>query len=149
MLPGLLALHPDHAAAINNYRFRLLPQAFENAKVYDSPGAMYPWTSARFGNCTGTGPCADYQYHLNTDIALVQWHQFLSTGDYDWLRVRGWPVIKAITEMWAGRVKKSEEAGEDGLKAGMYVVLNMTDPVCAPSPSASHRRQDGLTSDTG
>lgn len=132
MLPGLLVLHPDHAAAINNYRFRMLPQAKLNAAQYGSPGAMYPWTSARFGNCTGTGPCADYQYHLNTDIALVHWHQFLSTGDYAWLREQGWPVIKAVTEMWAARVKKSNESGEDGLEVGMYEVLNMTDPVCLP-----------------
>lgn len=128
MLPGLLVLHPDHAAAINEYRFRLLPQALENAKKYDRPGAMYPWTSSRFGNCTGTGPCADYQYHLNTDIALVHWHQFLSTGDYDWLKEQGWPIIKAVTEMWAAFVQKSNVTGEDGLKVGMYTVHNMTDP---------------------
>ncbi|KAH8145046.1 uncharacterized protein LAJ45_10957 [Morchella importuna] len=128
MLPGLLVLHPDHAAAINEYRFRLLPQAMENAKEYGMPGAMYPWTSSRFGNCTGTGPCADYQYHLNTDIALVHWHQFLSTGDYDWLKEQGWPVIKAVTDMWAAFVRKSNVTGEDGLAVGMYTVHNMTDP---------------------
>jgi trehalose/maltose hydrolase-like predicted phosphorylase len=129
MLPGLLVLHPDHASAINNYRSRLLPQALENAKQNNASGALYPWTSARFGNCTGTGPCADYQYHLNTDIALVNWHQFLTTGNKRWLEKQGWPIIKGVAEMWVSKVRVSNETGDDGLLPGMYVVRNMTDPV--------------------
>lgn len=128
MLPGLLVLHPEYAAAINNYRFRLLPDAQANAREYDLPGALYPWTSGRFGNCTGTGPCVDYEYHINSDIALVQWHQFLTTGDEGWLRNRGWPIIRSVADMWAGLVKKSNASGDDGLEAGMYVITNMTDP---------------------
>lgn len=132
MLPGLLVLHPDHAAAINNYRQRLLPQARRNARQHGLPGALFPWTSARFGNCTATGPCADYQYHLNTDIALVHWHQFLTTGDAGWLREKGWPVIEAVADMWAARVAVAPTDGADGLRRGMFVVHNMTDPVRIP-----------------
>ncbi|KAL7271364.1 alpha,alpha-trehalase ath1 [Rhizina undulata] len=128
MLPGLLAIHPTYASAINNYRFRLLPQAEENAKDYNLSGAVYPWTSSRFGNCTGTGPCVDYEYHLNNDIALVQWHEFLTTGNFTWLKTQGWPIISAIADMWSTRVLKSNQSGEDGLEYGMYVVHNMTDP---------------------
>ncbi|KAI5843591.1 glycosyl hydrolase family 65 central catalytic domain-containing protein [Tricharina praecox] len=128
MLPGLLVLHPEHAASINNYRTKMLPQARENAKEYGLEGALYPWTSSRYGNCTGTGPCADYQYHLNTDIALVHWHQFLTTGDMDWFREKGWPVIEAVAQMWSGLVDKALTDDADGLKKGMYTVNNMTDP---------------------
>jgi trehalose/maltose hydrolase-like predicted phosphorylase len=113
----------------------LLPQARKNAKEYGLPGALYPWTSARYGNCTGTGPCADYQYHLNTDIALVHWHQFLTTGDLVWFKEKGWPVIQAVAEMWSGLVKSAKTDEEDGLKKGMYVVNNMTDPVRNPNHS--------------
>ncbi|KAF8473190.1 glycosyl hydrolase family 65 central catalytic domain-containing protein [Kalaharituber pfeilii] len=122
MYPGLLALYPDHASAINNYRYRLLPQALENARKYDRPGAMYPWTSARFGNCTGTGPCQDYQYHLNSDIAHSQWNYYLATGDKKWLKERGWPIIKEVANMWEGRVTKNASTH------GQYWVYNMTDP---------------------
>jgi trehalose/maltose hydrolase-like predicted phosphorylase len=128
MLPGLLVLHPEHAASINNYRYRHLGQAKENAKEYNLDGALYPWTSARYGNCTGTGPCADYQYHLNTDIALVHWHQFLTTGDMAWFMQKGWPVIQAVADMWTSLVVKAPHDDEDGLKKGMYTVNNMTDP---------------------
>lgn len=130
MMPGLLALHPDHAAAITKYRQKLFGQAQENAKEYDLPGVLYPWTSARYGNCTGTGPCVDYQYHLNTDIALVHWHQFLTTGNETWLEKNAWPVIKAVADMWTAKVVKAPTSGEDGLLKGMYTVNNMTDPVC-------------------
>lgn len=126
MYPGLLALHPDHASAINNYRLRLLPQAIENAKKYDQPGAMYPWTSARYGNCTGTGPCQDYQYHLNSDIAHSQWNYYLSTGDKNWLKEKGWPIIKEVADMWEGKVVKNASTN------GQYWVYNMTDPVSDP-----------------
>ena len=56
--PPLLALHPDRAMSINNYRSKLHRQAIENAKINEFrqfQGAMYPWTSGRFGNCTGNG----------------------------------------------------------------------------------------------
>ncbi|KAF8427732.1 glycosyl hydrolase family 65 central catalytic domain-containing protein [Tirmania nivea] len=122
MYPGLLALHPDHASAINNYRLRLLPQALKNAKKYDKPGAIYPWTSSRFGNCTGTGPCVDYQYHLNSDIAHAQWNYYRSTGDRAWLKKKGWPIIKEVANMWEGRVTRNASTN------GQYWVYNMTDP---------------------
>lgn len=128
MQHGLQPLHPERAASINNYRQRLLPQAQENAKENHLTGALYPWTSARFGKCTGTGPCMDYQYHLNTDIALEHWNEFLTTGNMTWLRENGWPIIKEVAEMWTGLVIAAPEDGNDGLKRGMYTVNNMTDP---------------------
>lgn len=106
--PSILALHPSYASAINNYRTRLLPQAIENAKFYNYSGALYPWTSGRFGNCTGTGVCKDYQYHLNTDIALAHWQYFQSTRDVSWLREKGWPVIKNVADMFAAYVVHNE-----------------------------------------
>ena len=44
MYPGLLALTPDMASSINNYRFKNLGAAMENAKQYNRTGALYPWT---------------------------------------------------------------------------------------------------------
>ncbi|GAM42167.1 acid trehalase [Talaromyces pinophilus] len=91
---------------------RLLPQAIENARFYNYSGALYPWTSGRFGNCTGTGVCKDYQYHLNTDIALAHWQYFQSTGDVCWLREKGWPVIKNVADMFAAYVVLNETSKE-------------------------------------
>lgn len=110
--PSILALHPSHASTINNYRSRLLPQAIQNAKFYNYSGALYPWTSGRFGNCTGTGVCKDYQYHLNTDIALAHWQYFQSTRDFSWLREKGWPIIKNVADMFAAYVVLNETTKE-------------------------------------
>jgi trehalose/maltose hydrolase-like predicted phosphorylase len=66
MAPGLTMSHPDAARQIVSYRARMLPQAMKNVGEaftsslnktgrFSEGGAVYPWTSSRFGNCTGSG----------------------------------------------------------------------------------------------
>lgn len=52
MLPPLLALFPSYAESITNFRYRQLGAAMENVKQFNRSGAIWPWTGARFGNCT-------------------------------------------------------------------------------------------------
>lgn len=122
MGPGLQALHPSHAASINNYRTRMRNQAIANAEEYNLDGAIYPWTSGRYGNCTSSGPCVDYQYHLNFDIAMAHWHYYLSTNDTDWLKDTGYPIMRDAAEMFASYVVKN------GSTDGQYYTYNLTDP---------------------
>ena len=110
--PAIQALHPEKAATILNYRSRLLGQAFDNARLYGYAGALYPWTSGRFGNCTGTGMCKDYQYHLNTDIAQSLWNYFLQSNNKTWLAETAYPVIRAVADMFAAYVKKNKTTGK-------------------------------------
>ncbi|KAK6341595.1 alpha,alpha-trehalase ath1 [Orbilia brochopaga] len=121
MYPGLSALWPDYALSIVNYRSRLLEQSERNAREYgySEDTAVYSWTSGRFGNCTGTGPCVDYQYHLNTDIAFAAWEYYLNTGDMEFLQKEGWPIIRKVTNFFAEYVK---------LINGTYHTSNLTDP---------------------
>ncbi|CAN6670291.1 periplasmic acid trehalase Ath1p [Trichomonascus vanleenenianus] len=121
MFHGLLALHPNHAGSINNYRDRLAAQAVRNAQSYNQSGALYPWTSGRFGNCTATGPCVDYEYHINTDIALAHWNYFLATNDTEWLRETGYPIIRHAADFFTNFVQKSNTSNQ-------YTTHNMTDP---------------------
>jgi trehalose/maltose hydrolase-like predicted phosphorylase len=122
LYPSVLALQPDFAMSINNYRTRLLPQAIENAQSYGYSGALFPWTSGRFGNCTGTGVCKDYQYHLNTDIVLAHWQYFQHTRDVTWLSEKGWPIIKSVADMFAAYVVFNDTTGE-------YETLLVGEPV--------------------
>lgn len=122
MYPGLLAMYPEYATSINNYRTRLHRQAELNALNYTYPGALYPWTSARFGNCTGTGPCVDYQYHLNTDVALAHWNYYRSTNDTEWLKETGYPIIRDAADFFASYVVKNSSTHGD------YYTFNLTDP---------------------
>lgn len=67
MQPGLAASHPAAVKQISNYRVERYGQAMANAQTayqssknttsFSSDAAVYSWTSGRFGNCTGTGPC--------------------------------------------------------------------------------------------
>ena len=52
MFPSLMSLFPTYAESITNFRFRQLGAAEENVKMFNRTGAIYPWTGARFGNCT-------------------------------------------------------------------------------------------------
>ncbi|KAF9019821.1 glycoside hydrolase family 65 protein [Rhodocollybia butyracea] len=121
MYPGLLALFPSYAQSITNFRFRQLGAAQENAKQFNRSGALYPWMGARFGNCTGVGPCFDYEYHLNNDISLAQFQYYASTLNKTWLEVSGWPVISSVAEMWASQVLFNSTSDT-------YFTLNETDP---------------------
>ena len=67
MQPGLAASHPQAAKQIANYRVERYGQAMANAQTayqssqnttsFSSNAAVFSWTSGRYGNCTGTGPC--------------------------------------------------------------------------------------------
>lgn len=121
MYPSLLALFPAFAESINNYRDRLRPQAVRNAQTYSRPGLLYPWTSYGLGVCSGTGPCVDYEYHLNADIAIAQWQYFQATRNETWLREKGWPIMRDVARVFADFV-------EPGPTNGTYITSNLTDP---------------------
>ncbi|KAI5474838.1 glycoside hydrolase family 65 protein [Pseudohyphozyma bogoriensis] len=121
MYPSLLALFPSYAESIVNFRYRQLGAAQENAKQYNVSGAIYPWTGGRFGNCTGVGPCYDYEYHLNNDIVLAHYQYYAATGNKTWLQEKGWPVISSIAEFWESFVVYNSTTGG-------YDTLNETDP---------------------
>ncbi|KAF9920549.1 alpha,alpha-trehalase ath1 [Linnemannia zychae] len=121
MYPSMLSLFPDYAMSINNYRSKHLGVAMSNAKQFNRSGLLYPWISFRYGDCTGIGPCYDYEYHLNNDIALSQWHYFLTTNNKTWLADYGFPIMKAVSDFWSSQVIR--EPGIPG-----FTTKNETDP---------------------
>jgi len=125
MFPGLSTIWPEYALPVINYRKRILDQSIKNAVEagYADNTAAYSWTSGRFGNCTGTGPCFDYQYHLNADIVLSVADYYKQTGDMAFLMETGWPIIEHVTNFFAAYVK---------LENGTYHTFNLTDPVSNP-----------------
>lgn len=114
MYPGLLAAHPELAATVVEYRYRTRAAARANARALGYPGLFYGWTSASRGDLwsechSWDPPHCRTQNHLQSDIALAAWQYYLATGDTDWLRGRGWPVLKGIAEFWAGRVTRNAD----------------------------------------
>jgi trehalose/maltose hydrolase-like predicted phosphorylase len=115
MFPSLLAQHPELAEAMDDYRFDRLAQAKIHAQRTGWAGARFPWESALDGTEQIPPPAhinseGLYEQHIVADVALAQWQYFEATGDLEWLRTKGWPVILGAAEFWASRAK----AGKDG-----------------------------------
>lgn len=104
MFPALILQHPELARAIVDYRYNTLPGAFQNAKVSGYAGAEYAWESGHTG-VEDTPPGLSYRYerHINGDVAIAQWQYYLATGDREWLKTRGYPVLKATADYWVSR----------------------------------------------
>jgi trehalose/maltose hydrolase-like predicted phosphorylase len=107
MAPGLVVSHPQAMKQVAKYRVKLFDQAQNNVKEaftssqnttgkFSKGGAVFPWTSGRFGNCTGTGPCFDYEYHINGDIGLELYNYFVATGDSEYFRQELLPIYDAV-----------------------------------------------------
>lgn len=124
MQPAILPFFPEIAKNINNYRNSTHEQAKLNAKQYGFPGAVYPWTSGRYANCTSTGPCIDYEYHINVDVAMASFAIYMNGGDGiddEYLRYTTWPMVRDAAEFFSEYVKFNNTIG-------MYETYNLTDP---------------------
>ncbi|OAX84301.1 hypothetical protein ACJ72_01323 [Emergomyces africanus] len=129
MQPGLVTAFPQAAQTFTNYRLAKYGQAIENVHTaftssknrtrFSEGAAIYPWTSGRFGNCTGTGPCFDYQYHLNGDIGLQMINNWVTTGDTEHFKDKLFPVYNSVAILFADLLEKN------GTK---WTLTNMTDP---------------------
>jgi len=111
MYPALLLLYPQIAEAMLEYRLQTLPGAQQKAREYGYEGAMFPWESTRTGlevtpEWSVTG---EQEHHVVGDVGLAFWQYYLATGDEDWLREKGWAVLREIAKFWASRVTYNTE----------------------------------------
>lgn len=130
MQPGLVVAFPQAAQQIANYRVMRYKQALANAQTayvsskngtnFSNNSAAFPWTDGRYGNCTSTGPCFDYEYHINGDIAQEFSNYWVVTGDSQFFETNLFPVYDSIAIFY------SELLTKDG---SQYTLTNMTDPV--------------------
>ncbi|KAJ5151717.1 hypothetical protein N7492_010012 [Penicillium capsulatum] len=129
MQPGLTASHPEAAQRITDYRLKQYGQAQENMKTvftssrnqtdFSPSAAIYPWTSGRFGNCTATGPCWDYEYHLNGDIGMAMVNQWVTTGDTQYFKDNLFPVYNSAATLFGDLLVQNGSS---------WTLTNMTDP---------------------
>lgn len=109
MYPPLLVLHPEIARSLLEFRFQLLDEAKQNAFSHGYQGAMYPWESTTTGQeetpvWALTGP---FQQHITGCVGWAAWQYYLVTKDKEWLRNRGWPMLKEGADFWASRVERN------------------------------------------
>ncbi|CCE85219.1 Piso0_004801 [Millerozyma farinosa CBS 7064] len=121
IMNGVLPYLPSHAKSLVNYRVYTHEQARKNVPQ-GMHGAVYPWTSGRFGNCTSTGPCQDYEYHINIAVAMSAMNVYLSgIVDDSYLEQVVYPLVNDAALFLSDYVVYDKEKGR-------YVTYNLTDP---------------------
>ncbi len=109
MFPVLLAMHPEIAASLLEYRYERLGAARQNAIANGYRGAMFPWESSASGNedtpmCCLTGVM---EHHVTADVGIAAWQYYQVTHDKTWLEQRGWPLLQGSADFWASRVERN------------------------------------------
>lgn len=109
MFPAILVLQPRMAKSMIEYRFQRLQQAKHNAFAHGYKGAMFPWESAESGNeetpvWALSGP---FEHHITADVAIAAWNYYCVTQDKEWLKERGYPLLKECADFWASRVERN------------------------------------------
>jgi len=110
MFPPLLVFNQDIARSLVNYRSDRLPQAKQRAVNYGYDGAMFPWESDDTGE-EATPPFAltgPFEHHITADIAIAFWNYYRVTKNEEWLKEKGYSVIKEIADFWVSRVTLNE-----------------------------------------
>jgi len=101
ILPFFILTNPGVAKALLSYRFDILPRARENAKILGhKKGALYPWRTINGKECSGYFPSGTAQYHINGDIAYALISYYLTTGDLDFIREKGFEILLETSRVW-------------------------------------------------
>jgi len=112
MYPPLVILKPELAKSLLEYRYERMAMARQNAFSHGYTGVMFPWESDADGQEATpvwalTGP---FQHHITGCVGWSFWTYYQVTKDKEWLRTRGYPMLKEVADFWVSRVEK----GTDG-----------------------------------
>jgi trehalose/maltose hydrolase-like predicted phosphorylase len=100
-----------------------LEAAKKNAYTYGFSGAKFPWESSSTGYEDHTIRHNLYgadEVHVNADIAIAAWQYYQVTKDLEWLKEKGFPIIKECADFWTSRVDSNEN--------GTYDLINVIGP---------------------
>ena len=105
MYPPLLLLNQDIARSLVNYRSDRIEKAKQKAINFGYKGAMFPWESDDTGEeatpawaLTGT-----FEHHITADVSIAFWNYYRVTRNSDWLKERGYPMLKEVADYWVSR----------------------------------------------
>jgi HAD superfamily hydrolase (TIGR01509 family) len=119
-LPFLAATCPPAARAMLEYRIRRLPAARQLAAAGGRRGARFPWESARDGtDVTPTSarlPSGElvpirtghHEEHITADIAWAATQYASWSGDQEFMRGPGAPLLLDTARYWASRVRHDD-----------------------------------------
>lgn len=115
MFPAVLVMQPQLAKSMVEYRYQRLEAAKKNAFSKGFKGAMFPWESAETGVeetpvWALSGP---FEHHITADVGFAAWTYYAVTQDKQWLREKGWPILKETADFWASRVERNGKGKYD------------------------------------
>ncbi len=100
MYPPMLFLHPEISQSLLAYRYNRMDGARLKAASYSPPwsGMMFPWESAFSGveTCPTFAATGLREDHINGDIAIAIWQEWLMRQDTTWLKNVGYPMLVGI-----------------------------------------------------
>ena len=107
MFPPLLLLNHGIARSMMDYRLDRMDAAAMRAMASGYDGVMFPWESDEFGEESTpvwalTGPM---EHHITADVGIAAWNYWCVTRDREWLKDKGWPLLRAVAEFCADRVR--------------------------------------------
>ncbi len=114
---------PSVARQLLIYRYNHLGRAIENAEKlgFKDGAALYPMVTMNGEECHNEWEITFEEIHRNGAIAFGVYNYIRHTGDKDYLKQYGRPVVVGIARFWAQRFNWSEAK-----KA--YVMLGVTGP---------------------
>ena len=101
VLPLLTYTVPKAAADVLRWRFAILPQARERARMLGLAGAAFPWRTIRGEECSAYWPAGTAAMHLNAVIAYAVERYRIVTGDESLERECGLSLLVETARLWA------------------------------------------------
>ncbi|MGI8880086.1 MAG: glycoside hydrolase family 65 protein [Jatrophihabitans sp.] len=100
VLPVLTAAAPRAAADALRWRHSTLDLAIERAHALGLRGAAFPWRTIRGQECSAYWPAGTAAFHINADIAMAIARHVWWTGDEDFERECGLPLLVETARLW-------------------------------------------------
>lgn len=121
--------HLAIAKRVPEFRHAILDKALQRTAHYGKPGlygARYPWEAMEDGS-EGSPPgfWIDHVFHMST-IAVSSWFQYLYSGDLEYLKTTGYPVIRECANFYAKQMVYEAPGG--GLIVGKCTDLERLGP---------------------
>jgi alpha,alpha-trehalose phosphorylase len=99
--PFFALCKPDITRSLISYRYTVLEEARENARILGhEKGALFPWRTIMGKECSGFFPAGTAQYHINGDIAWSVVFYYLTTGDLDFIAEKGAELVFECARLW-------------------------------------------------
>ena len=122
LLPFFIYTSPQIARNLLMFRYRMLPQARERARLLGHRGAMFLWRTISGEEASAFYAAGTAQYHINADIMYALRKYVQATGDDLFLRDYGAEMLVETARLWRDLGFYSEAKG------GKFCINSVTGP---------------------